>query len=60
MYALDHCQEVGKQADKEVTKEIGIFSRTHKVSQELIRHGRLPMLDELGKNLVMEELVNVV
>jgi hypothetical protein len=43
-----------------VTKAIGIFSRTHKASQELIRHGRLPMLDRLGKNLVMEELVNVV
>jgi hypothetical protein len=39
---------------------MGIFSRTHKASQELIRHGRLPMLDELGKNLVMEELVNAV
>jgi hypothetical protein len=60
LYALDHCQQVGKRADKEVTKAIGIFSRTHKVAQELIRHGRLPMLDELGKNLVMEELVNAV
>jgi hypothetical protein len=39
---------------------MGICSRTHKAAQELIRHGRLPRLDELGKNLVMEELVNVV
>jgi hypothetical protein len=39
---------------------MGIFSRTHKDDQELIRHGWLPMLDELGKNLVMEELVNAV
>ena len=39
---------------------MGIFSTTHKDSQDLIRHGQLPMLDKLGKNLVMEELVNVV
>jgi hypothetical protein len=39
---------------------MGICSRTHKASQELIRNGHLPRLDELGKNLVMEELVNAV
>jgi hypothetical protein len=60
LYALDHFQYVGKQVDKEVTKAMEIFSRTHKSSQEFIRHGLLPSLDELGKNLVMEELVNVV
>jgi len=60
MYVLDHFQQVGKQVDKEVTKAIEIFSRNHKVAQELIRYGRLPMLDKLGKNLVMEELVNAV
>jgi hypothetical protein len=60
LYALDNFQQVGQRVDKEVTKLIGIFSRTHKFAQELIRHGLLPMLDELGKNLVMEELVNEV
>jgi hypothetical protein len=37
-----------------------ICSRIHKVAQELIRNSRLPRLDELGKNLVIEELVNAV
>jgi hypothetical protein len=37
-----------------------ICSRTHKASQELIRNGRLPRLDELGKNLVTKESVNAV
>jgi hypothetical protein len=60
MYALDHCQQVGKREDKEVTKAMVICSRTHKASQELIRNGHLPILDELGKNLVTEELVNAV
>jgi hypothetical protein len=54
LYALDHFQQVGKWVDKEVTKEMGIYSRTHKASQELIRNGCLPRLDELGKNLVMK------
>jgi hypothetical protein len=37
-----------------------ICSRIHKVAQELIKNGRLPRLDELGKNLVVEEMVNAV
>jgi hypothetical protein len=37
-----------------------ICSRIHKVAQELIRNGHLPRLDELGKNLVAEEMVNAV
>jgi hypothetical protein len=60
MYALDHFQQIGKREDKEVTKAMEICSRTHKVAQELIRNGHLPILDELGKNLVTEELVNAV
>jgi hypothetical protein len=60
LYALDHFHQVGKQVDKEVTKEMEICSRTHKVSQELIRNGCLPRLEELGNNLFMEELVNMV
>jgi hypothetical protein len=60
LYALDHCQQVGKREDKEVTKVMEICSRTHKDSQELIRNGHLPRLDELGKNLVTKELVNAV
>jgi hypothetical protein len=39
---------------------MGICSRTHKAAQELIRNGLLPRLDELGNNLVMEDLVNSV
>jgi hypothetical protein len=39
---------------------MAICSRTHKVAQELIRNGCLPRLNELGKNLVTEELVNAV
>jgi cell division septum initiation protein DivIVA len=36
LYVLDHFQQVGKRADKEVTKAMGIRSRTHKSAQELI------------------------
>jgi hypothetical protein len=60
LYALDHCQQIGQIDDREVTKSMEICSRIHKDSQELIRNGRLPRLDELGKNLVVEEMVNVV
>jgi hypothetical protein len=35
-----------------------IFSRIHKEVQELIKICRLTQLEELGKNLVMEELVD--
>jgi hypothetical protein len=60
LYALYHCKQVGEMEDKEVTKAMEINSRTHKFSQELIRNGHLPILYELGKNLVMKELVNAV
>jgi hypothetical protein len=50
----------GKRDDKEVTKSMEICSRIHKVVQELIKSSRLPRLDELGKNLVTEELVDKV
>jgi hypothetical protein len=60
LYALDHCQQIGQRVDREVTKSMEICSRIHKVAQELIRNGHLPRLDELGKNLVAEEMVNAV
>jgi len=60
LYASNHCQQVGKRVDKEVTKEMVIYPRTHKVSQQMIRNGILPRLDELWNNLVTKELVNVV
>ena len=47
-------------ADKEVTKAMEICSRTNKDSHELIRNACLPILDELGNNLVTKELVNAV
>jgi hypothetical protein len=50
----------GQKVDTEVTKSMEICSRIHKASQELIKNGRLPRLDELGKNPVSEELVNAV
>jgi hypothetical protein len=37
-----------------------VCSKLHKVTQELIKGFRLPQLDELGKNMVMEELVDKV
>jgi hypothetical protein len=37
-----------------------VCSKLHKVAQELIKGSRLPQLDELGKNMVMEELVDKV
>jgi hypothetical protein len=44
LYALDHFQQVGEKEAKEVTKEMVICSRIHKVSQEMIRNGYLPRL----------------
>jgi 2C-methyl-D-erythritol 2,4-cyclodiphosphate synthase len=37
-----------------------VCSRIHKATQELIKNSRFPKLDELGKNLVSEELVDKV
>jgi hypothetical protein len=60
LYALYHFQQIEKRADKEVTKAMEICSKTHKASQGLIRNGCLPRLYELGKNLVIKELVNAI
>jgi len=60
MYVLDHCQKVGQRYNKEVTKSMEIFSRIHKVAQELIKRNRLQRLDDLKKNIVTEELVDKV
>jgi hypothetical protein len=50
----------GEEIDREVTKSLEICSRIHKVAQELIKSNKLPKLDELGKNIVTEELVDKV
>jgi hypothetical protein len=60
LYALDHFQQIGQKDDREVTRSMEICLRIHKFSKELIRNGRLPRLDELGKNLVIKELFNAV
>jgi hypothetical protein len=60
LYALEHCQQIAQKVDREVTKSMEIYSRIHKVAQELIKNSRLPRLDELGKNLVVEKKLNVV
>jgi hypothetical protein len=60
LYALDRFQQAGKREDKEVTKSMEICSKIHKTAQELIKGSRLPQLDELGKNIVTEELVDKV
>jgi hypothetical protein len=59
-YALDHCQQLGQKEDKETTRSIEICSRIHKAAQELLKLCRLPQLEELGKNIIMEELVDKV
>ena len=51
---------MGKREDEEATESMEICSKIHKVVQELIKNNGLPRLDELGKNLVTEELVDKV
>jgi HD superfamily phosphohydrolase YqeK len=60
MYSLDRCQQVRQREDKEVTKSMGVCSKIHMVAHDLIKDSQLPQLDELGKNMVMEELVDKV
>jgi len=60
LYSLECFQQDEKRAYKEVTKLMVVCSKLHKVAHELIKGIRLPQLDELGKNLFMEELVDKV
>jgi hypothetical protein len=41
-YAVDHCQQLGQKADKEMTSSIEICSCIHKAMQELLKLCRLP------------------
>jgi hypothetical protein len=59
-YALDCCQQLGQKPNKETTSSMTICSRRHKASQELLKLCRLLQLEELGKNIKMEELVDKV
>jgi hypothetical protein len=60
-YALDCCgQQLGQKAEKKMTRSTTIYSHMHKVVQELLKLCRLPQLEELGKNLIMKELVDKV
>jgi hypothetical protein len=59
-YELDHCQQMGEKVDKETTRSIPICSRIHKEINELLKLCRMPQLEELQKNLTMEELVDKV
>jgi hypothetical protein len=61
IHSLDYCQQaMGKELTKMTTKSMEICSKSHKDAQELIRGCQLPPLAELGKNLVMEELIDKI
>jgi hypothetical protein len=57
IHSLYTFQQDGQRVDKETTKSMEICSKLHKDAQELIKGCRLLQLEELGHNLVMEELV---
>jgi hypothetical protein len=58
LYSLEQCHQDEKREDKETTISIVIYSCLHKSSQELIKICQLSQLEELGKNLVVEEIVD--
>jgi hypothetical protein len=59
-YARDHYQQMGQKENKETTSSIAICSHIHKATQKLLKLCRLPQLEELGKNIIMEEPVDKV
>ena len=60
IYALNRHQQARQRADKEMTSSLEICSSRHKVAQELLNLCRLAQLEELRKNIIMEELVDNV
>jgi hypothetical protein len=56
IHSFEHCQQAGQRIDKETSNSMEICSKIHMGAQEMIKGCRLPQLEELGHNLVMEEL----
>jgi len=57
---LDIFQQDRKRVDRETTISMVIYSQLHKVAQDLTRKCHIPPLQELGKTLVMEQLIEKV
>jgi hypothetical protein len=57
---LHRFQQAGQKEIREMASSITICLCIHKVAQELLKLCRLPQLEEIGKNLIMKELVNKV
>jgi hypothetical protein len=58
-YALDHCQQMGQKEEKNDKLNRNMFMHTQSNARTTQVVSTAP-IEELGKNLIMEELVNKV
>jgi hypothetical protein len=58
--SLNQCQQVGKRAKEENTSSLVIYLHLLKVAQVLTHKCHLPPIEELGKTISMEQLLEKI